>query len=279
MRIDAHQHYWKLSRGDYEWLTPELSVLYKDYLPDNLTKELLQNGITKTIAVQAAPTVEETAYLLSLCEQNDTIAGVVGWLDFDSNTFQDLYASFRANPYFVGIRIMLQDIDADSYVFRPQVIANLQFLAEQQFPVDLLIKSHQFPTIIKMLELIPTLIAVIDHIGKPQITIQEKAQWEVSLAAVASYPNIYCKLSGMVTEADHSNWKEADFTDYIRHTLEVFGGKRVMFGSDWPVCLLAASYSEVLDIVNHNLPIELTDEEKEDIFGYNASRFYKLEIG
>ncbi|OAS23485.1 amidohydrolase family protein [Paenibacillus oryzisoli] len=276
MRIDAHQHYWKLSRGDYGWLSPELPVLYRDYLPDDLTKELIHNGITKTIAVQAAPTVEETAYLLSLCERHDTIAGVVGWLDFDSNTFQELYATLRPNPYFVGIRIMLQDIDADSYVFRPQVIANLQFLAEQQFPVDLLIKSHQFPAIVKMLERIPTLKAVIDHIGKPQIAIQEKEQWQASLVEVAAYPNIYCKLSGMVTEADHSNWKESVFTGYIRHTLDVFGGKRVMFGSDWPVCLLAASYSQVLDIVNRNLPIELTDDEKEDIFGNNASRFYNL---
>ncbi|KRE98505.1 amidohydrolase [Paenibacillus sp. Soil766] len=276
MRIDAHQHYWKLSRGDYGWLTPELPVLYRDYMPDDLTKELIHNGITKTIVVQAAPSVEETLFLLSLCERYDTLAGVVGWLDFEAETFQEMFTSLRANPYFVGIRIMLQDIDAASYVFRPQVMANLKFLAEQEFPVDLLIKSNQLPTIVTMLELIPNLKAVVDHIGKPQIAIQEKEPWQVLISEVAAYPNVYCKLSGMVTEADFTNWKESDFTGYIRHAIEAFGTNRVMFGSDWPVCLLAASYAQVFDILNNNLPIELTEEEKEDIFGNNASRFYNL---
>ncbi|WP_256761987.1 amidohydrolase [Cohnella sp. WQ 127256] len=278
MRIDAHQHYWKLSRDDYGWLTPELPMLYRDFMPSDLTEQLQKHGINKTIVVQATPTLEETEFLLSLCDQHDTLAGVVGWLDFEATTFKDTFIALRENPYFIGMRLMLQDIDASAYLLRPIVIENLKFLTKHDFPVDLLIKESQLPTIVKLLELIPDLKAVIDHIGKPQIAKQEKAPWEKLISKVAAYPNVYCKLSGMATEADFSIWNESDFSFYINHVIESFGKKRVMFGSDWPVCLLAASYSQVIDILLINLPETVTDNEVDDIFGFNASRFYNLKI-
>ncbi|KRF42963.1 amidohydrolase family protein [Paenibacillus sp. Soil787] len=276
MRIDAHQHYWKLSRNDYGWLTPELTVLYRDFLPGDLTEQLHQHGINKTIVVQAAPTLEETEFLLSLCEQDETLAGVVGWLDFEADTFRESFAALRKNPYFIGVRIMLQDIDASEFLLRPNVIDHLKFLTRHDFPVDLLIRASQLPVIVKLLEQIPDLKAVIDHIGKPQIAKQEKEPWQQLISEVAAYPNVFCKLSGMVTEADLFNWKESDFSFYIHHALKFFGKKRVMFGSDWPVCLLGANYSQVIDILLHNLPDTLTSDDMDDIFGQNASRFYNL---
>lgn len=279
MRVDAHQHYWKISRKDYGWLTPELPLLYRDFMPDDLTEQLQKHEISRTVVVQAAPTVEETEFLLSLCDQHDTLAGVVGWLDFEVDNFQDMFLSLRENPYFIGVRLMLQDIDASEYVLRPKIIEHLRFLTKHDFPVDLLIKANQLPTIVKLLELIPDLKAIIDHIGKPLIAKQEKAPWQELIFNIAAYPNVYCKLSGMVTESDFSNWHESDFSFYIKHAIESFGMKRVMFGSDWPVCLLAASYSQVIDILLNNLPKTVTDNEVDDIFGLNASRIYKMNAG
>lgn len=276
MRIDAHQHYWKLSRRDYRWLTPELPILYRDFMPSDLMEQLHKHGISRTVVVQAAPTVEETVFLLSLCDQHDTLAGVVGWLDFEADTFQKMFLALRKTPYFIGVRLMLQDIDATAYVLRPKIIEHLKFLTKHDFPVDLLIKASQLPTIVKLLERIPDLKAVIDHIGKPQITKQEREPWQELISKVATYPNVYCKLSGMATEADFTNWSEVDFNYYINHVINSFGMKRVMFGSDWPVCLLAASYTQVVDILLNNLPHTITNDEMDDIFGHNACRFYKL---
>lgn len=276
MRIDAHQHYWKPSRDDYEWLTPELPILYRDFMPGDLAEQLQKHRINKTVVVQAAPTLEETEFLLSLCSHHDTLAGVVGWLDFEADNFQEMFLTLRENPYFIGIRLMLQDIDASAYVLRTRIIEHLIYLTKHDFPVDLLIKASQLPTIVNLLEQIPDLKAVIDHIGKPQIAKQQRGPWQELISEVATYPNVYCKLSGMVTEADFTNWNEADFNYYIYHVIQSFGMKRVMFGSDWPVCLLAASYSQVVDILLHNLPNTITNDEMDDIFGHNASRFYNL---
>jgi L-fuconolactonase len=278
MRIDAHQHYWKLNRGDYGWLSPDVPVLFKDYLPEDLTGHLQAHGITKTVVVQAAPTLSETEFMLSLCEQTDTIAGVVGWLDLEDASYKEHYKRLRTNPFFKGIRIMLQDIDME-FAFRPPVLEALRFLAEEQFPVDILIKSHQLEATAKLLEQVPNLRGVIDHIAKPAISNHELEPWKTCMAQIASAnPNVYCKLSGMVTEADHENWSQEQFLPYVQHVVEQFGTKRVLYGSDWPVCLLAASYSDVYGLLEHTLPKHLSDAEREDILGNNAARFYKLEF-
>lgn len=276
MRIDAHQHYWKLDRGDYDWLTPESKVLYRDFLPEQLSEHLKANGIDKTIVVQAATTVAETEFMLQLAEQSGTIAGVVGWLDLEDASYREHYARLKQNRYFKGIRIMLQDIDME-FAFRPAVLEALRFFEQEQFPVDLLIKTHQLEETLKLLELLPKLHAVIDHIAKPVISAQQTEPWKTYMAQIASeHPNVYCKLSGMVTEADHEHWQEEHFVPYVRHVAEHFGPQRVMYGSDWPVCLLAAEYSDVYKLLENTLPDGLTPSELEDIFGNNAARFYKL---
>ncbi|WP_349655198.1 amidohydrolase family protein [Paenibacillus konkukensis] len=276
LRIDAHQHYWKLDRGDYDWLSPETPVLYRDFLPAQLKEHLQAHGIDKSIVVQAAPTLAETEFMLSLCGQSRTIAGVVGWLDLEDPAFRDHYAAFKANPFFKGIRVMLQDIDME-FAFRPAVLEALRFFEQERFPVDLLIKTHQLEDTRKLLKLLPDLHAVIDHIAKPVISAHETEPWTTHIAAIAAeHPNVYCKLSGMVTEADHRNWSEADFVPYVRHVVEHFGPERVMYGSDWPVCLLAAEYGEVYGLLESTLPEHLSEAEREQIFGLTAARFYRL---
>ncbi|MDQ6421580.1 amidohydrolase family protein [Paenibacillus sp. LHD-117] len=276
MRIDAHQHYWKLDRNDYGWLTPESPTLYRDYLPNDLIASLARNGISKTIVVQAAATVEETEFLLSLCKTYDSIAGVVGWLDFEQDDFVQSFERLRQDSYFVGVRLMLQSIDAMAFLENPLVIHHLKWLEKAGFPVDLLIRADQFPAILNILKLVPRLNAVIDHIGKPKIIEREESPWKEWITEVAEYSQIYCKLSGMVTEGNMTDWEESDFRFYVEHVIQAFGAKRVMFGSDWPVCLLAASYDQTVGIVNHNLPSELTEQQVDDIFGHNAIRFYQL---
>lgn len=276
MRIDAHQHYWKLDRGDYGWLTPESGILYKDFLPEHLDGHLKANGISKTVVVQAAPTLAETEFMLGLAEKNDTIAGVVGWLDLEDEGFKEQYARLKQNPYFKGIRIMLQDIDME-YAFRPAVLEALRFLEQEQFPVDLLIKTHQLEETVKLLRLLPNLRGVIDHIAKPLIAEQQLEPWKTYIAQIAEEnPNIYCKLSGMVTEADHQQWQEEHFLPYVHHVVAHFGLQRVMYGSDWPVCLLAAGYNDVCELLERTLPDTLTSSDLDDVFGLNATRFYRL---
>lgn len=277
MRVDAHQHYWKLERGDYGWLTPNLKKLYRDYLPADLLATLQAQRIDKTIVVQAAPTVAETEYLLELCEQEETLVGVVGWLDLDASDFSQHYTRLRNNPYFIGLRPMLQDIADDMYILRPRVMRSLQQLAEDQFPLDLLVHPRHLPHVITMLEQVPGIRAVVDHLAKPNIAEGILDPWRSDIAQIAQYPNVYCKLSGMVTEAQHERWTATDFIPYVQHILSIFGSKRTMFGSDWPVCLLAArDYGQVIHLLEDVLPEDLTALDRDNIFGLNALEFYKI---
>ncbi|WP_213584101.1 amidohydrolase [Paenibacillus sp. J2TS4] len=277
-RLDAHQHYWKLDRGDYGWLTPEAGILYRDYLPEDLKEHLQAQSIGQTIVVQAAPTVEETEYLLSLCEQEETLAGVVGWLDLEADDFVEQYERLSQNHYFVGIRPMLQDLPDDRWILRPKVIQALRRLARDEFPVDLLVKPRHLGPVLELMQLVPELRAVVDHLAKPYIKDGIMEPWRTQLKELAQYERVYCKLSGMVTEADLTGWQKEDFIPYVHHVLESFGSERVMFGSDWPVCLLAATYSEVTHLLESCLPESVTESERELIFGHNAAQFYRLKV-
>lgn len=275
MRLDAHQHYWKIDRGDYGWLTPEIPVLYRDFLPENLEPQLNKHQIEGTIVVQAAATLEETDYLLELSETEDTIVGVVGWLDIADPEYRSHYERFARHPKFVGFRVMIQDMPDASAVLEPTFVEALTYFAEIDVPIDLLVVSHQLEPVVRLLELVPGLRAVIDHIAKPRIRDGVMEPWQDQMRQIASHSNIYCKLSGMVTEADHSKWERSDFTAYITHVIEVFGSDRVMFGSDWPVCLLAATYDEVIDVLQAAIPASWTEAEQQRLFGLNAKEFYK----
>ncbi|WP_088102820.1 amidohydrolase family protein [Halalkalibacter urbisdiaboli] len=275
MRIDAHQHYWKIKRGDYSWITPEVTSLYRDFLPSDLQPYLNKYDIHQTILVQAAPTIEETEYILQLSESNESIAGVVGWLNLEDPHYKTQYEAFRKHPKFIGFRLMIQDMEDASVVLTKPYIDALTFFAEEDVPIDLLVVHHQLPVLIKLLEEIPSLRGVIDHIGKPAIAAKEIDTWKQHIQKLATFETIYCKLSGMITEADHKSWKKEDFIPYIQVVLRAFGSKRVMFGSDWPVCNLAGSYDDVMGALTHALPT-MTDQEEELLFGDNAKIFYKI---
>ncbi|MFC5651849.1 amidohydrolase family protein [Paenibacillus solisilvae] len=275
MRIDAHQHFWKVDRGDYGWITPALPALYRDYLPEDLLPHLKEHRLGGTIVVQAATTLEETDYLLSLADLEDSILGVVGWIDVNEDDYVKHAERFLNHSKCVGFRIMIQEMADANRILEPNYVEAFKWFAKKEIPIDLLVVSHQLEPLIQLLDQVPDLHGVIDHIAKPRIADQAREPWATQMKELAKHPNLYCKLSGMVTEADHKQWKPADFTYYIQHVLELFGSQRVMFGSDWPVCLLAASYDQVMDVLLEAIPEHWSDEDKERLFGLNAKEFYR----
>ncbi|MFD2130607.1 amidohydrolase family protein [Pseudogracilibacillus auburnensis] len=274
MRIDSHQHFWKLSRGDYNWLTPDFGILYQDYLPNDLLEDLKKHQIDKTILVQAADSIEETYYMFELMENHHFIAGVVGWLDFEADDFTEQLKRMMKVAGFVGVRPMLQDIEDDNWVLREKVVNNIKVLHELQIPLDILIYPRHLKVIKQLLEMIPNLKCVIDHLAKPQIKEKQFDTWSKEIAAIASFPNVYCKISGVITEADHKHWSAEDCRQYILHCINVFTEDRIMFGSDWPVCLLAGSYSEVYDTADIVIKDMLDENGWKKFYGKNAEDFY-----
>lgn len=278
MQVDAHQHYWKLDRGDYGWLTPQLGILYRDYLPEDLSSELKVCQINKTVVVQAAPTLAETEYLLAMCEQEETLAGVVGWLDLESDQFESDFLRLQSNPYFVGVRPMLQDLEDDAFILRPRVLKSLELISKYEFPIDLLVMPRHLPNIIKLFHQVPNLKAVINHLAKPDIKGGVIEPWRMHMQQISAFPNVYCKLSGMVTEADLVAWRAEDFKPFVHHIIASFGVDRLMYGSDWPVCKRAAEYNEVYQLIYSVLPEAFSEADKSKLFGKNAIEFYKLQV-
>lgn len=277
MIIDAHQYFWKASRGDYPWLTPDLEILNRDYLPEDLAPILKEHQITKTILVQAAPTVDETEFLLKLAGNTDYVAGVVGWLDLAASDFPEQFQRMRSNPKLVGLRLMLQDLKDDAWILRPEVLRNVELLLELDFPLDLLVHPRHFPFIAELLSRYPSLRAVIDHAAKPQIEDRIMQPWQDWMELLSRYDNVMCKLSSLITQANLERWTVEDIAPYVRHVVYVFGTNAVMFGSDWPYCLLGGSYKEVLEALRAALPPGLTFGELSTVFGRNAELFYKLD--
>ena len=270
MIIDAHQHFWKIDRGDYGWMDGAGPTLRRDYLPGDLEPTLRRFGVSATVLVQAAPTTEETDFLLDLAEQHDFIAGVVGWVDLESETFRDDLARLMARPKFVGIRPMLQDLDDDRWILRPRVLAALEHLAAVDLALDILIFPRHLPYVVEALSGLHGLRAVLDHMGKPPVASGVMEPWRGGIAALAKMPNVHCKVSGLITEADHASWTVADMRPYVDHVVAEFGTERLMWGSDWPVCRLAGEYDDWLAAVRLMLP------GNAQLFGANAARFYRL---
>jgi L-fuconolactonase len=276
MRIDAHQHYWKIVRGDYFWMGPHVASICRDYLPDDLGPLLVPHGFDGSVVVQAASTVAETEFLLGLGERNPSILGVVGWLDLERETFEASLAALSRNPKLVGLRPMLQDLEDDAWILRPRVLEALRRIADRGLALDFLVLTRHLPHVCRVLELVPHLRSVIDHAAKPDLRGKELGEWRKGLAEVASCPNLFCKLSGLVTEADPVKWRVSDLAPAIEHALAVFGEDRVVFGSDWPVCTLAASYERVVAALREVLGGRLTPSFDAKLFGDNAQRLYRL---
>lgn len=279
MRIDSHQHYWKADRGDYHWMSPAVPILYRDYLPSDLWPSLLRHGIEKTIVVQAAQTAAETDFLLHLAATNHSIAGVIGWLDLEGPNFIEQIEQYRRHPKFLGLRPMLQDLPDDRWILRPRVLSALDYVAEADVAFEFLTYPRHLPFVLEALQAVPRLRAVIDHISKPEIRAGRLEPWKGWISQVARSSNVFCKLSGMITEADHQHWSVAGLRLYVEHVIDCFGTDRVMFGSDWPVCLQAGSYDQVIGALEEILSSRHREELERKVFGDNAVFFYKLNAG
>lgn len=273
--VDAHQHYWLTSRTDYGWLQPALGRIYADYMPEQLKPHLERFGIARTILVQAAPSVAETAFMLEIAEREETVAGVVGWLDFESDDFEAEWRRLRRHPKFVGLRPMIQDLPSD-WLLRDAVVRHVGLLAEAGFPLDLQANPRHLPYIAQLLGRVPRLRGVIDHMAKPDKTPDDIPAWQAHMSAIAAYPGIMCKLSGMVPEQLDAPWSPADIRPRAEFVIRAFGKRRVMFGSDWPVCLFSATYEQVFALFASCLGDDWTEQEKADAYGRNAARFYHI---
>lgn len=267
--IDAHQHFWQPGRFDYPWMSKDLGVLYRDYLPADLAPILQQNRVTKTVLVQASNSVAESRWLLDLADSNDFIAGVVGWVDLTS-------PEIHAHPKFKGVRHLVESEPNDDWLVQPAILSGLQKLAARGLSYDLLVHTRHLKHVPVVAESCPDLKLVIDHLAKPPIAGNEIDDWSRAFKPLARYPNIHCKLSGLVTEANWHSWQSEDLRPYVDCALESFGPERMMFGSDYPVCLLAASYDRVLDGFLEILK-DLPEVDREKIFANNAAKFYRLD--
>jgi len=272
--IDSHVHFWHYDKSRYSWITGKMKELHQDYLPKHLELTLKRNNIQGVVAMQADQTEVETLFLVELSKTNSIIKGVVGWVDLRSDNLTDRLVYFREFPKLKGFRHIVQGEPA-GFLENTKFISGINELHKHGFTYDLLIYHYQMQEALSFVAKIPDTRIVIDHIAKPAIARGEKTQWELNMAAMATFPNIFCKLSGMVTEASWRNWKRDDFYPYLDEVMEAFGPERLMYGSDWPVCLVAAQYREQLDIVRSYIS-RLSDEEQKAILGENAVAFYGL---
>ena len=274
MRIDSHQHFWALERGDYDWLTPDLGDLYRDFLPRDLHPFLKQHNIDGTILVQAAPTEAETSFMLTLAEQHAFIKGVVGWVDFENDKSAEAIKQFAEHSAAVGLRPMIQDIPDVEWMLKPSLAPAYQALIDCGLVFDALVFPKHLTHLLTLVKRYPGMKVVIDHCAKPSIADQEFQQWSQDIAALAAHKNVYCKLSGLVTEAK-PDWKLSDLSDYSGHIIQCFGANRVLWGSDWPVCTLRTSYQtwykSSLALIN-----SLTAEQQSAVMGSTAAFVYGI---
>ncbi|MEV6001512.1 amidohydrolase family protein [Streptomyces griseomycini] len=277
--VDAHHHVWDLSVRDQDWISgPELAPLRRDFSLTDLEPEARAAGVTATVLVQTITVPEETPELLELAACSDLVAGVVGWTDLAAPDVADRLAGLRASPggeYLVGIRHQVQGEPDPRWLVRPDVLRGLTAVAETGLVYDLLVKPHQLVAAAEAAARLPQLTFVLDHLGKPPIASGALAPWAEQIRRLASLPNTVCKLSGLVTEADWGSWTTEDLRPYADTVLDAFGPDRLMFGSDWPVCRLAADYAEVIASARE-LTAELTPAERHQVFTGTAARTYGL---
>lgn len=276
MKIDSHQHYWHFNTDDYGWMGDNMAVIKKDFLPADLLPELTSFGFDGSVAVQARQTLAETNWLLQLADENPHIKGVVGWVDLQSEQADEQLAAFAAHPRAVGVRHVIHDEEDMDFMLRPAFVRGLKLLEKYGLTYDILIFEKHLPNTLKLVAQFPeSQVFVVDHIAKPLIKDSIVSPWAEHMAELAAFPNVYCKLSGMVTEADWKNWTEEELKTYLDVVFAVFGVDRVMIGSDWPVCLVAGSYQKVMGVVIDYIET-LSPENQAKVLGGNAVKAYGI---
>jgi L-fuconolactonase len=275
MKIDSHQHFWRYNSARDAWITDEMAVLKQDFLPEQLAAEFTANGIDASVAVQADQSEDETNFLLQLANRSDRIAGVVGWVDLLSQRVAECLEHFSHFEKLRGFRHIAQTEKDDRFLARNDFVKGVAHLREFGFTFDILVYASQLPAAIELVSRLPEQRFVIDHLAKPEIKAKKTEPWAAQMKEVARNKNVFCKVSGIVTEADWRNWKPEDFRPYLDVVFEAFGADRLMFGSDWPVCLLAASYGQVKQLIEDYVK-GYSEADKDKIFGGTAARFYGL---
>jgi L-fuconolactonase len=275
MQIDAHQHFWLYHSLEYAWIDDSMAALRRNFLPHDLAGELKSAGFDGSIAVQARQSLEETRWLLELAGKSASIVGVVGWIDLRSPDVRSQLKPLVHNPKLVGVRHIVQSEPDDGFLLRPDFLRGISVLEEFDLAYDLLIYTKHLPVAIEFVQKFPRQRFVVDHLAKPPIKSEKLGSWAQGIGELAKFPNVYCKVSGLVTEADWQRWTP----DQIRPCLEVafdsFGPERLMVGSDWPVCLVAASYPTVLQLAKDYIAAR-SPQSLSAVLGGNAARFYGL---
>jgi L-fuconolactonase len=272
MRIDAHQHFWSVARGDYGWLTPTLTPLYRDFAPADLKPSLDRHGIDRTVLVQAAPTVAETDYMLALADDTPWIAAVVGWIDFERPEQRRELERLARHPRLRGIRPMIQDIPDDDWMLRPDLDWAFRALVDLDLAFDALGFPRHLDNFLRLFQRYPKLRVTVDHGCKPRIRDRAFDGWAPGIERIARQTTAFCKVSGLVTES-RPDWSTEDLKPYVEHLLACFGPGRLMFGSDWPVANLAGGYDSWWQAANALLG---RHSGAADIFGGTAARFYRI---
>lgn len=275
MTIDAHQHFWKYNPEKHAWIDDTMASIRRDFLPSDLKTVYAKNGIDGCVAVQADQTLEETDFLLELARDNDFIKGVVGWADLRDKNVEKILEKYASNEKLKGWRHIVQGESDPNFLLRPEFMRGISYLEKFEYTYDILVFPHQLGAVLEFVKHFPNQKFVIDHLAKPYIKDGFYEGWALLMEAIAQHKNVYCKVSGMITEADYKLWAPEQIRPYLHHVLEVFGSERIMFGSDWPVCLVAGNYGQVKAVVTDFI-LSLGENDRNNIMGENAWAFYRL---
>ncbi|HLX41817.1 MAG TPA: amidohydrolase family protein [Bryobacteraceae bacterium] len=275
MRVDSHQHFWRYDPVRDGWITGEMNPLKRDYLPEDLRPHMQANGIDGTVTVQVDQSEAETKFLIDLASRHDFIRGVVGWVDLRDPEVNRRLEYFSQFPVLRGFRHIAQSEPDDRFLAHEDFVRGVGALRQFGFTYDILIYPKHLPAACELVEKLPDQAFVLDHIAKPLVKVREIEGWAAGIRRMAQNPRVFCKLSGLITEADWKNWRASDFTPYLDIVFDAFGADRLMFGSDWPVCLLAGGYMQVVEIIRTYLK-DRPAVGMEKIFGGNAVHFYGL---
>ncbi len=275
MVIDSHQHFWNYEPVKHEWIDDAMKVIRRDFSPSDLKKEYQENGIDGCVAVQADQTLAETDFLIQLSNKNEFIKGIVGWVDLRSEVVEADLEKYSSIKKVKGFRHVVQGEPDHNFLLRSKFLKGISLLDKYNYTYDILIFPHQLGAALEFVKRFPNQKFVIDHIAKPYIKDGFFNGWAILMEEIAKCENVYCKVSGMITEADYKNWTPKQLYPYLNLVLNAFGVDRIMFGSDWPVCLVAGNYSQVKNIVTDFIT-KLSENEQEAIMGKNAINFYNL---
>lgn len=277
MKIDTHQHFWRYNDREYAWMGSGMEQLRRDRLPADLAPLLKKTGIDATVAVQARQSIEETQFLLQLSDENHFIKGVIGWVDLCSPQLPVQLERFCWHPKLRGVRHVVHDEPDDRFMMRDDFVRGIGRLESYDLAYDLLLFPRHLPVACELVGKFPGQKFVLDHIAKPPIKNGKINPWDSDIRRLASFDNVYCKISGMVTEADRHNWKPQDFKPYMQIVLDAFGPNRIMLGSDWPVCTAAAEYEQVMEIAADFIQ-QLSPDEQKDVWSQNPTRIYDISM-